>query len=250
MHIVKTVLRVCEIYELFNTHQNPLTLKTITDSLKYPASSGAALMKSLVSLGYMEYDLKSRTYFPTTRMNLMVAWIEGKLLKNGAILSAMERLHEVTSESISLAVQSDLHAQYIHQIPTKLPLPYPRIRQTIRPLAASGVGWLMLSAWDEEMIRHLARRLNYANRNSRQRINVDELLEKVNEIKTNGYVFSKNTIVAGAGMIGMLVPSNSDQRRFALCVQGPVERLEEKLVLTLSELNTVTNAVGMLGGIR
>src|SRR5690606_11295359 len=86
----------------------------------YPPSSGSALMKSLVSLGYMEYDLKERVYFPTTRMNTMVEWIEKKWFDKGTVLSAMHRLHEVSSETISLAVQSDLHAQYVHQIATTL----------------------------------------------------------------------------------------------------------------------------------
>src|SRR5690606_18017787 len=162
MSVIKTAARVVEIYELFHTHQRPLPLKTFVESLGYPPSSGSALLKSLVSLGYLEYDLKERVYFPTTRMNAMVAWVEKKWFDKGTVLSAMQRLHDVTSETISLAVQSDLHAQYVHQIATTLPLPYPRIRQTIRPLAESGLGWLMLSAWDEEMIRYLARRLNRA----------------------------------------------------------------------------------------
>src|SRR5690606_39140412 len=197
-------------------------------------------------------DLKARVYFPTTRMNSMVAWVEQKWFGNGAVLSAMHRLHEVTNETISLAVQSDLHAQYVHQIATTLPLPYPRIRQTIRPLAHSGLGWLMLSAWDEEMVRHLARRLNHADRNKHKRVDIDALVEKVKAIRQAGYVFSKHTVVQGAGMIGMLIPpaSKPGERRFALCVQGPVARLEAKRDVVLSELASVTRAIGALGGIR
>ena len=252
MSVIKTAARIFEVYELFNVQQRPLPLKTFVEALGYPPSSGSALMKSLVSLGYMEYDLKERVYFPTTRMNTMVEWIEKKWFDKGTVLSAMHRLHEVSSETISLAVQSDLHAQYVHQIATTLPLPYPRIRQTIRPLAESGLGWLMLSAWDEAMVRYLARRLNHAKRDSAQRIDIDALVEKIKAIQRAGYVFSKHTIVQGAGMIGMLIPPASDpgERRFALCVQGPVERLEAKRDIILRELASVTHAIGALGGIR
>lgn len=252
MSVIKTAMRVFEIYELFNTHQRPLPLKTFVETLGYPPSSGSALMKSLVSLGYMEYDLKERVYFPTTRMNSMVAWVEKKWFDKGTVLSAMQRLHDVTSETISLAVQSDLHAQYVHQIATTLLLPYPRIRQTIRPLAESGLGWLMLSAWDEEMVRYLARRLNHAQRDGAKRVDIDALVQRVRSIQQAGYVFSKHTIVQGAGMIGMLIPPASDpgERRFALCVQGPVERLEAKQDVILRELASVTRAIGALGGIR
>jgi len=36
--------------------------------LGYPVSSGAAMLKSLVSLGYLEYDRKTQTYLPTMRI--------------------------------------------------------------------------------------------------------------------------------------------------------------------------------------
>ena len=65
---VKSARRAFEILELFERERRPLALKDILDDRGYPASSGSALLKSLVTLGYLDYDNDRRTYFPTMRI--------------------------------------------------------------------------------------------------------------------------------------------------------------------------------------
>ncbi len=247
MDLVKSVRRTCEIFELFYDLKRPLSLKEVMDRFDYPASSCSSLLKSLVVMGYLEYDLNRRTYFPTMRMNGMVDWIERARFGNGSVLAAMRQLHQITSETVSLGTQSDLHAQYVHQIPGILPLPYPRLRQTVRPLARSGLGWLLLSSLDDAMIDHLAKRINHAEQYSRNRIEIGELMKIVYKIRKDGFIFSKNTVVPGAGMIGMLIPKEMGSKQLALSVHGPVSRLEEKEKLILENLAAVTTAAGILG---
>lgn len=65
---IKSARRVFEIMEFFDRARRPLGLKAICDELRYPVSSGAAMLKSLVTLGYLEYDRKTQTYLPTMRI--------------------------------------------------------------------------------------------------------------------------------------------------------------------------------------
>ena len=51
--IVKSVGRVFEVLELFDAERAALTATTIARTLKYPASSTVALLKSIVRLGYL-----------------------------------------------------------------------------------------------------------------------------------------------------------------------------------------------------
>lgn len=246
MSAIKTAVRVCEIFELFEEVRRPLRLKDFTNKFQYPPSSASGLLKSLVELGYLEYDLDSRCYLPTMRMPMISSWIERARFGNGNVMAAMQRLHEVTEETISLGLQSDLHAQYVYQIRTKLPLPYPSTRQTIRPLAGSGLGWLLLSTMTDETVTHLIKRINYGVKNSSKKINSRSVLSKINEVRKSGYVFSKHTVVKDAGMIGMLIPNPKNKRQLALCVHGPVIRLEKKESLILKELSSVCNAANAL----
>lgn len=242
MNAIKTAIRVCEIFELFEEARRPLRLKDFMEKFQYPPSSASGLLKSLVELGYLEYDLTTRCYLPTMRMPMISSWIERARFGNGNVLAAMQRLHEVTEETISLGLQSDLHAQYVYQIRTKLPLPYPATRQTIRPLAGSGLGWLLLSAMPDETVSHLIKRINYGVKNSSKKVNLRSVFLKINEVRRSGYVFSKHTVVKDAGMIGMLIPNPKNGRQLALCVHGPVVRLEQKESLILKELSSVCNA--------
>ena len=110
METIKSAQRVCEIFEFFNEVQRPLMLKEIVSRFGYPASSCSVLLKSLVQLGFLEYDALHRTYLPTMRMSSLVEWVEKSRFGNGSVLSAMRRLHELTQETVSLGAQSDLHA--------------------------------------------------------------------------------------------------------------------------------------------
>ena len=57
---IKSARRVFEIMEFFDRERRPLGLKSICKTLDYPVSSGAAMLKSLVSVGYLEYDRKTQ----------------------------------------------------------------------------------------------------------------------------------------------------------------------------------------------
>lgn len=246
MDAIKTAVRVCEIFEYFQEMRRPLRLKDFTEHFAYPASSASGLLKSLVVMGYLDYNLALRTYFPTMRMPAISGWIERARFGNGSVLAAMQRLHESTLETVTLGLQSDLHAQYVYQIRTKLALPYPSTRQTVRPLAGSGLGWLLLSAMTDAAIQHLVRRINHSTRNAPGRVNLRTLMVRIHEIRKRGFVFSKHTIVQGAGMIGMLIQSPRSGRQLALCVQAPVDRLEQKEDLILRELASVCSAAAAL----
>jgi IclR family transcriptional regulator, KDG regulon repressor len=113
---VKSARRVFEILEYFDRERRPLGLKDVPDGLGYPGSSGSALLKSLVQLGYLDYDRERRRYFPTMRIAALGGWVHDALFGDGALTGLMNQLHRATGESVILAAQSDLHAQYVHVI--------------------------------------------------------------------------------------------------------------------------------------
>src|ERR1700728_1826638 len=119
---IKSARRVFEIFEYFDRERRPLSLKDISKRLDYPASSGSVLLKSLVALGYLDYDQTSRTYFPTMRIAALGSWVHGSLFGEGDITKLMEHLHRVTDETIILGSRSGLFAQYIHVLNSGQPL--------------------------------------------------------------------------------------------------------------------------------
>jgi DNA-binding IclR family transcriptional regulator len=223
---VKSAKRAFEILEAFSRHRRPLALKELLDELDYPASSGSALMKSLVALGYLDYDGERRTYFPTMRIAALGSWVPATLFGDGPLLGALEDLHRETGETVILAVQSDLHAQYVHVIPSPEPLQLRVPPGTRRPLAQSGLGLVLLSAKRDPEIERLRRRINAAGEGAA--LSRDEMMERVNAVRARGYAFSRNAISQGVGIIGAALPNGPFGRVFAVGAAGQVERLERK----------------------
>jgi len=230
---VKSARRAFEVLELFDRERRPLALKDVQTFLGYPASSGQALLKSLVTLGYLDYDGERRSYFPTMRIAALGAWVAEALFGDGALIAMMERLREVTGETVILAVQSDLHAQYVHVLRSGDPLQFAVPPGARRPLGASGMGWVLLSAKPDAEIELLRRR---ANLGAAVKLDREALMERVNEVRVRGYAFSKHTVSDGAGIIAALLPRGPFGRTFAIGVGGPVSRLEQKEPTIVSEL--------------
>jgi IclR family KDG regulon transcriptional repressor len=234
--VIKTARRLFEVLEYFDEVQRPLSLKDVSTHFGYPASSASALLKSMVVMGYLDYDGYSRTYMPTMRIATLGNWVQGALFGESRILSLMKHMSEMTQETISIGTQSDLYAQYIHVIPSTYAIRYHLKPGTVRPLARSGLGWLLLSARSDDMIDKLLRRINIEEEDRKLRIALPDLMERITEIRKLGYAFSKHTVTAGAGMIGMLLPLRRHGRILAIGVGGPVDRLEKKKKVILSQL--------------
>lgn len=224
--MVKSAQRAFAVLELFERERRPLGLSDVTGELGWPTSSAAALLKSLVVLGYLEYDRARRTYNPTMRIAVLGRWVPESLFGDGAVLAAAERLHERTGLTVILAVQSDLHAQYLHVIHAGEPLAGMVTPGLLRPLAVSGMGQLFLSAQTDEEVRRLVRRLNY--RAEGERVRIGDLLVRLHEVRARGYAFSKDAVSAGYGLIGALAPEAVLGRRIGVGVSGRTAELEAR----------------------
>jgi len=223
--VVKSAERAFAILEYFDQKRRPLSLKNITDHFKYPASSASGLLKSLVHNGYLSYDRYSRSYMPTSRLSTLGNWVPSDLC-NPAMMMLMGHLHEMTQETVVLGTQSDLYAQYMHVIPSSLPLRVHMKPGTLRPLASSGIGLAILSARSDEDIDLIVRRLNI-DLQADEQLKFSSVLAEVEQVRREGFAFSRNKICAGVGLIAILLPPSANGPLMALGIGGPVWRLEE-----------------------
>ena len=148
--VIKTAKRLFEILEYFDEVQRPLSLKEVALRFGYPVSSASAVLKSMVVLGYVDFDRYSRTYMPTMRIVQLGHWVQGALFGERGISALVNHLNKETEETVSIATQSDLYMQYIHVQPSPRAIQFSIKPGTIRPLARSGLGWMLLSARSEE----------------------------------------------------------------------------------------------------
>jgi IclR family transcriptional regulator, KDG regulon repressor len=224
---IKTARRIFEVLEYFEDVRRPLSLKELSHRFDYPTSSAAALLKSMVALGYLFYDSYNRTYMPTMRIAQMGSWLNSGLFGETAVQALAEYVHQELDELTTIGTQSGLHAQYIHCLQTQKRLRFEVRPGDIRRLATSGIGLAILSAHTDVEIARLLRRIN-ATCPPAERIKVEEVMKIVNGIRRDGYMFNKHTVTQGAGVIAMPLPGRNFGRILVLAVAGPVSRLEEK----------------------
>jgi DNA-binding IclR family transcriptional regulator len=224
---IKTAKRIFEVLEYFEDVKRPISLKEVSTKCDYPTSSAAALLKSMVVLGYLFYDSYNRTYLPTMRIAQMGRWLNAGLFGDSAILALVDYVHQELDELVSISTQSDLHAQYIHCLQTSKRLRFEIKPGDVRPLAISGIGRTLLSGHTDVEIARLLRRIN-AVCPPEERIELTALMKIVNGIRRDGYMFSKHIIVQDAGVIAVLLPQRDFGRDLVLGVGGPVSRLEER----------------------
>ncbi len=233
---IKSVRRVFEILEHFDEVARPLSLNEIAGHFGYPTSSTAAMLKSMMLLGYLNYDVKGRTYMPTPRLAELGGWARAAFLHQDLLISAIDRLSRRTGETVSVAAQSDIYAQYLHVAYPDEPLQFRVAPGTLRPIISAGLGWILLSDHDDETIELLWRRCNRERGARRPATPLEAVMERVREARQQGFVVSRHTVTQGAGIIAMLLPAQFFGRTLAIGVGGPVWRMDEKYELILKEM--------------
>lgn len=225
---IKSARRVFEVLEYFDRKRAPVSLSEICGLFGYAPSSGSALLKSLVQLGYLEYDKPSRTYLPTMRIAVLGSWVATDLFGGLNILRLMEDLRDATRETVVLAARSDLQAQYVHVVHSHEPLQFAVAPGTLRPLAGSGFGRLLLSAESDEELDATVRRINARRAAHEAKIDQRELTADLHAIRAQGFASSDSRVTAGVRTIGVLLPPTPFGRRFAMGVGGPSDRIRSK----------------------
>lgn len=238
--VIKTAGRIFEILEYFDEAEKPLGLVELVERFGYPQSSMAALLKSLVVLGYLHHDRAARSYVPTSKLASLGQWAEGLLLDSPGVAAMAAELGDLVSETVVLGVRNDLMAQYVYVRLAPRPLMYHNSAGALRPLCRSGIGWAILSTMRDEAVRKIVRRYNAAEENSAGRVDVPGLVKTVQGVRSRGYAFSEGAYSPGVGMIAMPLPRRAGARLMAIGVGGPIERLKLSQVSIVQHIRAVS----------
>jgi DNA-binding IclR family transcriptional regulator len=215
----RSVKRTLEVLEYFDEENTAASVGRISRELGYPQSSTSILLKSLLNLGYLSYDDKTRTYRPTARVALLGRGIRSHILGDGNLMAALDEVSAKTGELIFLASQAGLSVHYIHVIPATNPLRMHLRAGAIRPLAASSTGHLFLSARTDAEIAAIVKRSQDVSEADKAPV-LDEVMREVRKIRKLGYVLSTKTMTPGGGVLGLLLQKQFDNQPLAICLGG------------------------------
>jgi len=240
--VVKSAGRVLQILEYFDEIQRSANVVEIAEMLKLPQSSTSALLRSLVAMGYLHFDRMARTYMPSCRVALLGNWVNHPLFMGGSALQCMEELQQRTGDAVVLAIRNGIWAQYIHVVQATSIARLQVTRGALRPLAASGTGYALLSTLPDAEVKKIIHRVNAESRTTKATpVNSEELLQTLAEVRRSGYAFTTDLVTAGGAMLAMALPVTDSGQALVIGLGGISEVLKKRrpeLVAILRE--TVT----------
>ncbi len=232
----RTIRRTFEVLDYLDARNRPVRLRDVTTDLGYPASSASGVLKSLVVLGYLNYDRDTLSYTLTSRITTLGTRLNEPLWQDARVMSALERLGRLTGSMVGLGVQSDIYAQYITVVPAIRPVPYQLRPGAIRPVTRCGIGWALLSLRDDAEIERLRRRVNAKEDDRSLHVPAGRLQAQIARVRRTGYAFSRHTWQPGFGIIAMPLPRPVGGRWCAIGVAGSVDALDAAEAVIAPEL--------------
>src|SRR5271168_1557563 len=92
--LVKSSGRTIQILEYFSDVRRDATICEISRALGYPQSSTAALLHTLVRMGYMTFNREARTYKPAGSIVFLGSWVDERLANGGPVQPLTESVAE------------------------------------------------------------------------------------------------------------------------------------------------------------
>jgi len=225
---IKSAMRTLALLEYFRRTRASASVTEISAALGIPQSSTSVLLKSLVSLNYVEYDPGTRSFLPSYRVALLGDWIQRARFGDERITDIMEQLQVDTGETVMLGQQTGAGLQYVHVVETTYRIQFMVHVGEVRPISRTGLGQILLSRKSNSEIRAIVRRNNADESHVPEYFRETALVQEMEAIRQRGYSETKGRTTPGANTIGMLVRSSGKQSLLAIGIGGPIDRMDSK----------------------
>jgi DNA-binding IclR family transcriptional regulator len=222
---IKSAARTLEILELFQEQRSPLRLTYIFEKLGYPQSSTTTLLKSMVVLGYLNYDRASRTYFPTPRVAALGDWVNHHLFGSGDLDRLVKSIFEQTNETVVISSQNDIFIQHLRIVQPSHPHKIAMTEGSMRVLPHSAAGLVLMSRMPSKAVDKLCRHINAYLGGTSDRIDIAQLQEQLTWVRREGYSLLAAFPFPNAAGIAMPLPAAPHGVQLTLGVGGLNSRI-------------------------
>lgn len=215
----KIANRVIEVLDFFDDNHTEATVMDIVRRYNRPQSSTSELLSSLVNLGLLYKDPVSRSYSPTPRAALLGSTTQPDIIRDGRLVSIIDRLVAQTGLGVAVFGMVGLNVQIFSWRGGNSTLGTARSQGfnsgMLDRMSDSAAGLLLLSTIAQPRRDGTIRRLN-AEASDDKKFSFSEMATQVEQIKTAGYACG----VAGFGSIAdttaILLPDQCANRPIAI----------------------------------
>lgn len=237
---VKSAERALRVLEFFEEVQREAKSGEISEKLGIPQSSTSFLLRSMMELGFLDFDPRTRLYVPSRRVSLLGQWLTQGFVRDSALLQASEELSELSGETVMIAAPNGRFAQYIHVVQATKSLRLHIPVGTRRPLVWSAAGFCLLTNMNVKEVPLLVRRTNSESK-ARSSLNLKTVFSNIEFARKNNYFFSRELVTSGAGCLAIPIPLGPEERGrpLAICLAGWLNSLVRHEQEYLNMMNSV-----------
>ena len=225
---VKSGARVVEVLDLFRRLKRPSRACEIGEMLNLAPSSTNDLLKTLVEVGYLDFDSKLKTYFPGIRASMFAQWLANAhpyppQLPRLEAFATM--LRDESGENVVLFAHQQHQVQVISVTPGAMPPPDNIYEGATLPVFGTAAGGAVLMVKSASEIDEIARRTFRTKSCGTAVVSMEEAIQ---QFKRRGYATAvRADIIPDNWAIAMPLPAFSGQKSIVVGLGGPIARVRE-----------------------
>jgi IclR family KDG regulon transcriptional repressor len=238
---VQSVLRAIEILEALKDDDS-LRLTDLQQQLSLSKGTIHRLLSTLAARGYVTQNSKERTYrLGLGIFQLASAALDGHLLRE-AVRDYMERLRDLSGETVHLGVMDRGEVVYIDRAESSAPV---RVIYAIgqrEPLHSTAIGKALLAFRPEEEIRSILATRGLPGFTRNTITDIDVMTQHLELVRRRGYAIDNEEHSVGIRCIAFPVRDWIGDVVAAVSISGPAFRL------TLERIETLTGDLLIVAG--
>ena len=249
---VQSAERIFQVAEMLAEH-GEMGLMEISAALGLHKSTVHRLLMSLVYMGYAKQDAETQKYM----LSYKIVSMAGKILDRMDILKVakpyMERLSDLSGETVHLVQREGNNILYIYKIEAKVGT----IRMVshvgmVHPMYCSGVGKAIMATLPEKEVKQIWNESIIEKKTEHTITDYEEMKKVLAEVRECGYALDDEENEQGARCIAASLRDYHNEVRYAFSISGPVSRMTRERVEELSvDVKKVQEELSReLGGFR
>jgi len=220
----KIAKRVIEILEFFNENSEKATVMDIVRRYGRPQSSTSELLSSLVEMGLLYKDSRSRCYSPTPRVAALGSSAQPAIIRDGSLFSLMDRLAENTESSVALFGMVGTYVQVFRLSHGAEPAVRGIRFGASEQLSGSTAGLLLLATIAPEQVSRILWRLN-AEAPADAKFNPAEIREHIAAFRRKGSAQGRAGFTPGVQVVATLLPRSATEPPLVLGILHPANKV-------------------------
>jgi DNA-binding IclR family transcriptional regulator len=226
---VPNLERGLQIMELLSERPEGLTKTEIVAALGLPANSVYRITSTLINMGYLQRDARSRKFHLTGRMmDIGQAWIDRQSLVETA-WDTMLDLRDSTRETVLCGALCNHGGVVLEQAPGLHPVTINVAKGTHFPLHATAPGKCLLAFMPGNERDRMISEITLQRMTSNTITSKSALKNELGRIRTRGWSTDKSEIMEGIHCVAAPVFGRDGETAGAIWVVAPSSRMPQKM---------------------